>query len=29
MTPRFSFITANFVARPLGYHMSEGWTQGV
>ena len=28
MTPRFSFITANFVARPLGYHMSEGWAQG-
>ncbi len=28
MTPRFSFITANFVARPLGYHMSDGWGQG-
>ena len=23
-----SFITANFVARQLGYHMSEGWGQG-
>lgn len=28
MTPRFSFITANFVARPLGYRMTEGWGQG-
>lgn len=28
MTPRFSFITANFVARPLGYRMTEGWRQG-
>ncbi|MEZ4632131.1 MAG: hypothetical protein R2880_15720 [Deinococcales bacterium] len=23
-----SFISANFVARNLGYHMSEGWMQG-
>jgi L-ribulose-5-phosphate 3-epimerase len=23
-----SFITANFVARELGYHMTEGWGQG-
>jgi L-ribulose-5-phosphate 3-epimerase len=23
-----SFNTANFVARPLGYHMPEGWGQG-
>ena len=23
-----SFITANFVARELGYHMTEGWMQG-
>ena len=28
MTPRFSFITANFVARPLGYRLTEGWAQG-
>lgn len=28
MSPRFSFITANFVARPLDYRMSEGWAQG-
>ncbi len=28
MTPRFSFITANFVARPLGYRMTGGWAQG-
>lgn len=25
---RISFITANFVARQLGYHMTEGWMQG-
>ena len=24
----FSFVTANFVARPLGYHMPDGWAQG-
>lgn len=23
-----SFMTANYVARPLGYHMTEGWGQG-
>jgi sugar phosphate isomerase/epimerase len=23
-----SFMTANYVARPLGYHMTEGWMQG-
>ena len=23
-----SFITANFVARQIGYHMTEGWMQG-
>jgi len=28
MSSRFSFITANFVARPIGYHMTEGWGQG-
>jgi len=28
MTPRISFMTANFVAREIGYHMSEGWGQG-
>lgn len=25
---RISFITANFVARALGYHMTGGWMQG-
>jgi len=28
MTPIFSFITANFVARQIGYHMDKGWMQG-
>ena len=28
MTPTFSFITANFVARQIGYHMDKGWMQG-
>lgn len=28
MTPPLSFITANFVARQLGYHMPKGWMQG-
>jgi predicted dehydrogenase/sugar phosphate isomerase/epimerase len=28
MNPTFSFMTANFVARPLGYHMPRGWSQG-
>lgn len=28
MLPTPSFITANFVARPLGYQMTEGWGQG-
>jgi predicted dehydrogenase/sugar phosphate isomerase/epimerase len=28
MTPRFSFVTANFVARELGYRMNQGWQQG-
>ncbi len=23
-----SFMTANYVARPVGYHMTEGWGQG-
>src|SRR5579871_5212159 len=23
-----SFMTANYVARQLGYHMTEGWDQG-
>lgn len=23
-----AFITANYVARPLGYHMTRGWAQG-
>jgi predicted dehydrogenase/sugar phosphate isomerase/epimerase len=28
MLPQPSFITANFVARPLGYQMTGGWQQG-
>ncbi len=28
MLPAPSFITANFVARPLGYRMEKGWAQG-
>lgn len=28
MNPRFSFVTANFVARQLGYRMEQGWMQG-
>lgn len=28
MFPAPSFITANFVARPLGYRMDRGWGQG-
>lgn len=28
MVQPFSFITANYVARPLGYHMPDGWGQG-
>ena len=28
MTAKISFISANFVARQLGYHMPEGWMQG-
>lgn len=28
MFPAPSFITANFVARPLGYRMDQGWAQG-
>ena len=28
MLQPFSFITANYVARPLGYHMLDGWGQG-
>ena len=28
MTPTFSFITANFVARQIGYRMEQGWMQG-
>ncbi len=26
--PMISFMLANYVARPLGYHMTEGWSQG-
>jgi L-ribulose-5-phosphate 3-epimerase len=29
MTNTISFVTANFVARELGYHMTGGWGQGV
>jgi sugar phosphate isomerase/epimerase len=25
---QISFMTANYVARPVGYHMTEGWMQG-
>jgi predicted dehydrogenase/sugar phosphate isomerase/epimerase len=28
MTPTFSFVTANFVARQIGYRMDAGWMQG-
>jgi predicted dehydrogenase/sugar phosphate isomerase/epimerase len=28
MNPRISFVTANFVARQLGYRMEHGWMQG-
>jgi sugar phosphate isomerase/epimerase len=28
MLPAPSFITANFVARPLGYRMEKGWSDG-
>jgi len=28
MKPRISFVTANFVARQLGYRMDRGWMQG-
>lgn len=28
MTPTLSFVTANFVARQLGYRMDRGWMQG-
>lgn len=28
MLPRISFVTANFVARELGYRMEQGWMQG-
>ena len=28
MPTKISFISANFVARQLGYHMTEGWMQG-
>lgn len=28
MLPNPSFITANFVARQIGYRMAKGWTQG-
>jgi len=28
MDNTISFMTANFVARPVGYHMTEGWMQG-
>jgi predicted dehydrogenase/sugar phosphate isomerase/epimerase len=28
MLPAPSFITANFVARPMGYRMDQGWGQG-
>ncbi len=28
MSPSLSFITANFVARQLGYRMEKGWMQG-
>jgi L-ribulose-5-phosphate 3-epimerase len=25
---RISFMTANYVARPLAYNMTRGWAQG-
>jgi predicted dehydrogenase/sugar phosphate isomerase/epimerase len=28
MPPRISFVTANFVARQIGYRMEQGWMQG-
>src|SRR5687768_8620756 len=28
MLPAPSFVTANLVARPLGYRMNQGWGQG-
>lgn len=28
MTNQISFMSANYVARQLGYHMTEGWGQG-
>ena len=28
MSNHISFISANFVARQLNYHMTEGWMQG-
>ena len=28
MKPRLSFVTANYVARQLGFHMNGGWMQG-
>src|ERR1700690_3076315 len=28
MTPAFSFVTANFVARQINYRMDRGWMQG-
>ncbi len=28
MKNTISFMTANYVARPVGYHMTEGWMQG-
>jgi predicted dehydrogenase/sugar phosphate isomerase/epimerase len=28
MTPTLSFVTANFVARQIGYRMEKGWMQG-
>ena len=28
MTKQISFMSANYVARQLNYHMTEGWAQG-
>lgn len=28
MSSRFSYVTANLVAEPLGFHMPKGWQQG-
>ncbi|MCA9910435.1 MAG: sugar phosphate isomerase/epimerase, partial [Anaerolineae bacterium] len=28
MKNTISFMTANYVARPVGYHMTDGWMQG-